>query len=58
MNNKQVKELLIRKMMERWLEEKPDMMKDIEELTSKVIFFNMKWGTNLQAEDVIIKPNE
>ncbi len=53
--DEQVKEFLMQKMMQRWVDDNPDMMADIHELTSQVLFFNAKWGTKLQAEDVVNK---
>jgi hypothetical protein len=46
------KQWLMQKMMERWVADNPEMMEDIEKLTTEVVLFNTKWGTKLQAEDL------
>jgi hypothetical protein len=46
-------EYIMKKITDKWFEDNPDLVKDIQELSDKVVMFNVKWGTKLEAKDVI-----
>lgn len=53
------KQLLIRKYVEQWENDHPQLVEDIGELSAKVVMFNMMWGTDfyiahrpLRSEDI------
>lgn len=46
-----VKEFLLKKMTEQWMNDNPDLINDIHNLVSEFMLFNMKWGTRLNPTD-------
>lgn len=46
-------ELIVKKITDKWLEDNPQLVSDIYQLASKICLFNLKWGTELDAKDLI-----
>lgn len=47
------KEKIMQLLMDSWIEENPTLLDDINELSTHVVSFNAKYGTNLEAKDII-----
>lgn len=41
-------DFLINKIYKGWVERNPEIEKDILKLASDIVFFNIKWGTNIK----------
>ena len=46
--NKKVKEFLLRKMTEHWMEENKGMMDDYDEICRKILMFYTMWGVEIE----------
>lgn len=42
----------MQRIAEHWSKEHKGLLNDIQELSSQITFFNLKWGTTLDASDV------
>ena len=47
MKNKKVKEFLVKKYTEKWLEENKEMVGDYQELCELIMLFHANWGVNI-----------
>lgn len=50
---REMKEFLLKKMTEHWMQDNKGLMEDIQKLSSEIVFFNMKWGTRFNAKDIL-----
>jgi len=50
-------EKVLNRMIQRWANKNPEMIKDIQEISDKIVLFNMKWGMNAKVND-FMSPEE
>lgn len=49
----EVKQLLMQKMVDHWLEDNKGLAEDIQRLSAEFVRFNALWGTRFSAKDII-----
>lgn len=49
----EVMAFILEKEMNKFTKENPDFLKDVEDLSARIVLFNMKWGTKISPKDII-----
>jgi hypothetical protein len=52
---KEAVQLIVNKLFESWVKENPELLNDINKLSTEILSFNIKWGTKLTISDLIEK---
>lgn len=45
-----IKELLLKKITQQWMNDNPALLQDIYDLSAEIVGFNAKWGTKLDTK--------
>lgn len=48
-----VQEYIMKKITEQWFKDNPELVKDIQNLSAEFVLFNFKYGTRLNAKDLL-----
>ena len=44
---------IIQAMVNGWIKENPQLLEDMNKLAVEVVSFNVKWGTKIEAKDLL-----
>ena len=53
MDKEKIKQKILQKMTEQWLNDNSGLVEDINKLSTEIMAFNAKWGAKLNAKDFL-----